>query len=173
MVNVDGTGAGSCRNDLTGASVLSAALPGVDPRWFAVRLSLIDLLRRSYFSAVPDPWASAGRIELPHGGFVRWEWLDEMGSPVHVEIDPGSIATPDATAAEVVDRLVRLGWNSPRHPSSLCWIEAPRPDMWLRTEQRQRFVEAADRIILALTVVLRLVPADVDPRRVTVPWADR
>ena len=142
--------------------MLYAAVPAMDPRWSAMRSSLIDLLRRSYF-AVPNPWASAGRIDLPRGGFVRWEWLDEMGSPVHVEIDPGRIAAGDADAGDLVDRLVTLGWNSPRRPSSLCWIEAPRPDMWLRTEQRQRFVDAADRIILALTVVLRLVPADVDP----------
>jgi hypothetical protein len=33
--------------------------------------------------------------------------------------------------------------------------------MWLRPEQRQRFADTADRIILTLTVVLGLTPTDI------------
>lgn len=128
--------------------------------WFALRVTLIDLLRRSFF-VTDDPWAQRGAFELPHGGFVRWEWLEGVGSPVHVELNPGAGGPIGISTEHLIARLVTLGWNTPEHPWSFCWIEAPRPEMWLRSDQRQRFADAADRIILALTVVLDLAPADV------------
>lgn len=128
--------------------------------WYALRAILIDLLRRSFFVTV-DPWAQRGSFELPHGGFVRWEWLDGVGAPVHVEINPGAGGPVGIGNEQLVERLVMLGWNTPEHPSSFCWLEAPRPEMWLQKDQRQRFADAADRIILALTVVLDLAPGDV------------
>lgn len=128
--------------------------------WFALRATLIDLLRRSFF-VVPDPWAQRGIVELPHGGFVRWEWLDGVGAPVLVQINPGHGGPAGLDAEQLIERLVMLGWNTPEHPSSFCWLEAPRPEMWLRRDQRQRFADAADRIILALTVVLDLAPGDI------------
>lgn len=128
--------------------------------WFALRLTLIDVLRRSYFAAA-NPWLSCGSFDLPGGGFVRWRWHDEVAAPVYIEIHPGHPAPAGIDADELVERLMMIGWNKPAHPSTLCWLEAPRPEMWLRRDQRQRFSDTADRIILTLTVVLGLTPKDV------------
>jgi hypothetical protein len=132
----------------------------VSTSWFALRLTLIELLRRSYF-AVADPWLSCGSFDLPGGGFLRWQWQDEVAAPVHIEIHPGHPGPAGVDADELIERLVMIGWNKPAHPSTLCWLEAPRPEMWLRPEQRQRFADTADRIILTLTVVLGLTPTDI------------
>lgn len=153
-----------------GAAAIAAAdaAPGAAPSWFALRSTLIDLLRRSFF-AVADPWVSFGSLDLPAGGFVRWQWFDEVGAPVHIEINPGMAGPPGVSPAELIERLVMLGWNTPRDSELYCWLEAPRPEMWLRRDQRQRFADTADRIILALTVVLGLAPTDIGGVRVEPP----
>ena len=155
-------GSWSAPSDVAGAPAMLA------PSWFALRVTLIELLRRSFFAAA-NPWVPFGSVTLPGGGFVRWHWFDEVGAPVRIEINPGQSGPAGVGPEQMIERLVMLGWNMPRHPSPLCWLEAPRPEMWLHRDQRQRFADTADRIILTLTVVLGLAPTDIATGPVAAP----
>ena len=104
------------------------------------------------YRTTDEPWESNGSVDLANGAYVQWTRVDDPGSDVHIEINEGSFADP--IPAELVDLLVKLGWNAPDDHFRNCWLRAGPPETGgLRTD-RHEFFGAADVVILGVTVAL-------------------
>jgi hypothetical protein len=122
-----------------------------DPAWLRSRKALIQQFL-ACVSAPGEPWESTGSFDLPSGGYVQWTRVEGRGTPVHVEINEGTFDSP--MRSELVDRLVMIGWRAPDETFRNCWlrVEPHRGD--------EPYACAADRVILAATVVFGLEPGD-------------
>ena len=73
-----------------------------------------------------DPWESTGSLEAPGGGYVQWTRMDEIGTPVHIEVSDGS-EYAEPLDPRLVALLVDLGWEAPDEEFRDGWTRAQYP----------------------------------------------
>jgi hypothetical protein len=82
---------------------------------------------RECLAAPGDPWESTGSLDAPGGGYVQWTRVDEIGTPVHIEVSDGSDYS-EPLDPQMVRLLVELGWQAPDEEFRNAWTRAQRPD---------------------------------------------
>lgn len=123
-----------------------------DPAWLEVQNGLSRALYSCYYSDDESAADSGGSFDLPGGGYVQWTRLDIPGSDLHIEINEGRFDVP--MPIDLVYRFGMIGWRPPDREFRNCWLRIGPP--WETTfgmEERD-FRWAAQRIIIATTVVL-------------------
>jgi len=82
---------------------------------------------RDCLTAPGEPWESTGSLDAPGGRYVQWTRLDEVGTPVHLEVSDGSDYS-EPLDPRLVAVLVDLGWEAPDEEFRNAWTRAQRPD---------------------------------------------
>jgi hypothetical protein len=82
---------------------------------------------RDCLAASGEPWESTGSLDAPGGGYVQWTRVDEVGTPVHLEVSDGSDYS-EPLDTRLVAVLVDLGWEAPDEEFRNAWTRAQRPD---------------------------------------------
>ena len=97
---------------------------------------------RECLTAPGDPWESTGSLDAPGAGYVQWTRMDEIGTPVHIEVSDGSdYAEP--LDPRLVDLLVDLGWEPPDEEFRNGWTRA----------QYEREIDRATALVATTLVV--------------------
>ena len=78
---------------------------------------------RECLTAPGDPWESTGSLDAPGGGYVQWTRMDEIGTPVHIEVSDGS-EYAEPLEPRLVALLVDLGWEPPDEDFRNGWTRA-------------------------------------------------
>lgn len=98
------------------------------------------------------PWDSGGCLTAPRGGYVQWTRVDDLGSPLHLEVsDGGEYSEP--LPHIVASQLVGLGWQAP---------DEQFRNAWLRAHTDKELADASRLVIRTLSAVLGVEPFDLN-----------
>ena len=103
------------------------------------------------------PWDSGGSLTSPDGGYVQWTRVDELGSPLHLEVsDGGEYSRPLPQPLQAL--LIDLGWQAP---------DEQFRNAWLRAQTNEELTDAARLVIRTLSAALGVEWTDLNWDRLT------
>ena len=137
-------------------------------------LAMADALIRSW-RALGEPWLATGSFNLAGGGYVQWTRVADADTEMLVEINEGGDYT-EAMPADLVARLVAMGWEDPDDQFRNCWAMVHPADVDRLERVGQLALDGAELVDTRNRPRSALIPS-ADGRKLTaggrIRWRDR